>query len=466
VTVHQTLDSWPSPRPVAARIAVVGTGYVGTVVSACLAHIGHDVVGLESDEAKLTALQQGLPPFFEPGLTELLRAGLDSGRLRFTSDVAIAMASSDVIFLCVGTPEAPDGHADVQYLESAARALAQEMHAPKTFVTKSTAPIGNGEWLKGTIADVLRQREIRPTPFSVVSNPEFLRQGSAIEDYLHPACVVVGSEDQDALDRLVQIYDPILEQRFPGGDSRKRPKLVRTGLTTAEAVKYASNAFLALKVSFVNEIANICELLDADVGDVADAIGVDERIGRRFLDAGIGWGGSCFGKDVSELIAAARVRGYEARLLQAAIDVNRWQRELVVKKLRRHLHTLRGRRIGLLGLAYKPHTDDLRDAPAIEIARSLLEAGAQVIAHDPVVRDVAHVPGLLLADDAYDVADAADAVVLVTEWPQYLVLDLELLQERMAGRLIVDGRGVLVPDKVEAAGLVYEGIGRKSRPHS
>ena len=443
----------------AQRIAVVGTGYVGTVIAGCLAHIGHSVIGLETDATKLAQLERGRAPFFEAGVDALLARGLASGRLRFTDDVDEAVRVADVVFFCVGTPATETGHADTGALETAAGAVASALDAPKVLVTKSTVPIGSGHWLEGVIEDAL-PRGHEHVRFSVVSNPEFLRQGSSVDDYLHPDRVVLGSDDPGALEQLVDIYRPILDQTFVGGDPRRKPRLVRTGLATAETVKYAANAFLALKISFANEIANICELVGADVIDVADAIGMDGRIGRRFLDAGAGWGGSCFGKDVGELISAAADHGYDARLLQAATEINRWQRALVVKKLRRHLRGLRGRRIGILGLAFKPGTDDLRDAPAVDVAKWLVAGGARVVAHDPIVDVVPQVPELRIVTDPYAVAERADAVVLMTEWPEYRSLELGELATRMRGRLLVDARNAFEPAKVEIAGLEYEGIGR------
>ena len=444
-------------------VAVVGSGYVGTVVAACLAHVGHDVVGLEIDDDKRAVLERGNAPFHEPGLDVLLRSGLDSRHLRFTGDVADATTGADIIFFCVGTPSDTDGRADMRYVESAARSIALALDGPKALVTKSTVPIGSGHWLESLVEEALAERRDEQVPFAVASNPEFLRQGSAVDDYLHPDRVVLGSDDARAVDLLRELYEPILTQRFPGGDRRKPPALVCTGLTTAETVKYVSNAFLALKVSFANEIANVCESVGADVTEVMHAIGLDARIGRPFLDAGIGWGGSCFGKDISELIAVSEEHGHDARLLRAALDVNHAQRGLVVRKLRRRLCGLRGKRIGLLGLAFKSNTDDLRDAPSIDIARWLVEAGATVRAHDPVVRTVPDVPAMRVVGDAYSVAERADAVVLVTDWPEYNELELDVVRDRMRGRLFVDGRGVFDPDKVIAAGLLHEGIGRPAQ---
>jgi nucleotide sugar dehydrogenase len=446
------------------RVAVVGSGYVGTVVAACLAHIGHEVVGLESDSAKRAALTRGRAPFHEPGLDALLQSGVESGLLRFTDDVDEAIAPAEIVFLCVGTPSGDDGRADMRFVEGAARAIATALDGPKVLVTKSTVPIGSGHWLQCLVEDALLQNEGRDVAFSVASNPEFLRQGSAVDDYLHPDRVVLGSDDLAAIEVLRELYEPILTQSFCGCDRHASPALVCTRLTTAETVKYVSNAFLALKVSFANEIANVCESVGADVSEVMHAIGLDNRIGRRFLDAGIGWGGSCFGKDISELIAVSEEHGHEVRLLRAARDVNHAQRGLIVQKLRRRLCGLRGRRVGMLGLAFKSNTDDLRDAPSLDIARWLVEAGAVVMAHDPVVRALPAVPEVRIVGDAYSVGERADAVVLVTEWAEYHDLELEVLRDRMRGRLFVDGRGVFDPEKVAAAGLMHEGIGRRVAP--
>jgi len=444
------------------RVAVVGSGYVGTVAASCFASLDRDVVVLEIDQAKLSTLRSGRAPFFERGVDARIRRGLDSGRLRFTDDPVDAVHSSDFIFFCVGTPAGADGHAEVDALATAARIVGRAVDRHKVLVTKSTVPIGTGRWLETAVEDAMRSETRSFRSFSIVSNPEFLRQGAAVDDFMHPDRVVLGGDDPDAVEQVADLYRPILEQTFEGGRSEQLPELVRTGVASAEMLKYASNAFLALKVSFVNEIANICELTGADVTLVAHALGLDRRIGARFLEAGVGWGGSCFGKDVGELIAVAADHGYDAKILRATRDVNRWQRELVVKKLRRRLHGLRGRRVGLLGLAFKPGTDDLRDAPAVEIAETLLRSGASVGAHDPVVRDVPGLPALSIVDDPYDVAERADAVVLLTEWPEYLELELDALRDRMRGVLFVDCRNVFDPAKVEAAGFVYEGIGRSA----
>ena len=441
-------------------VAVIGTGYVGTVVAACLASVGRRTIGLEVDQRKLEILRRGRAPFFEPGLDALLGMCVQSGLLRFTSSVEEAMADSDVVFLCVGTPPAPDGGADMAYVAAAARSLGACLDRHHVLVTKSTVPIGSGRWLTSIIEDALPPGVDPDRAFSVVSNPEFLREGSAINDFLYPDRVVIGSDDASALDLVAEIYRPIVEQDFGSGRPDRRPPVVRTTLATAETVKYASNAFLATKISFINEIANICELVGADVSEVASALGLDTRIGPRFLHAGVGWGGSCFGKDLSALVTTAEQYGYDATLLRAAVAVNDRQRRQVVERLRHDLKIIQGRRIALLGLAFKPGTDDLRDAPAVDIATSLLRAGALVRAHDPLVTTVPACPDLVLAADPYAAAERADAVVLLTEWPDYLALDLPELRSRMRGDLVLDGRNLLDPRAVEAAGLRYQGIGR------
>jgi UDPglucose 6-dehydrogenase len=444
------------------RVAVVGSGYVGTVVAASFAWIGHDVVGLELDEQKVASLSRGVLPFHEPELEDLIRAGIANERLRFTSDVADAVSSSDCLFLCVGTPSGVDGRPDLTAFESALRSIAAVMEESKILVTKSTVPVGTGNWVQSIMDDEFSRRTSMPPSFAVVSNPEFLREGLAVSDFLYPDRIVVGSDDEDALKFVADLYSPIVDQSFPHG-GMKTPSLLRTSLCAAEMIKYAANAFLATKISFANEVANICLRVGADAAEVADAIGLDSRIGRKFLDAGVGWGGSCFTKDLTALITTASELGYDASLLRAAIGVNVKQRTSVLDKLQRHLGALLGRRVALLGLAFKPGTDDLRDAPAVDVARWLITSGATVRAHDPVVQSVPALPQLIIEDDPYVAAARADAVVLFTEWPEYELLDLSRLRSVMRGDVFIDGRNVFAPHAVTAAGFTLETFGRFER---
>ncbi len=440
-------------------IAIVGSGYVGTVMAACLAELGHQVVGVEIDEDKLASLIAGVPPFFEIGLEERLKAGVDSGRLSFTNDYDSAMDRSEIVFLCVNTPPGTNGHPDMKSVAAAAKSIGAALRDKHIIVTKSTVPVGSGNWLEATIEAELPEG-IDPNVFCVVSNPEFLREGTAVDDFLHPERVVVGGDCSEDVEKVVEVYSRILAQSFDGGDPTRKPTLIKTGRATAEAIKYAANAFLATKISFINEIANICEWLDADVREVAHAIGLDSRIGPSFLNAGIGWGGSCFGKDISALASMAREQGIEPLILDAVKRVNTNQRHVVVRKLQGHLRPLRGRRVALLGLAFKPGTDDTRDAPSITIARSLEEKGVILRACDPMVTELPGVPDLKIFADPFDALCNADAVVLLTEWPEFLKLDFVKAAECMRGKVIIDGRNALDPEAVMAAGLVYEGIGR------
>ncbi|HTX01770.1 MAG TPA: UDP-glucose/GDP-mannose dehydrogenase family protein [Acidimicrobiales bacterium] len=442
------------------RIAVIGSGYVGTVVAACLAHVGHRVVGVESDETKLGTLRRGSVPFHEPGLQQLLATAVRDGSLRFTDDFADAMASSDVVFVCVGTPPCEDGQPDLGAMSCVAVELARNLHHYHVIVTKSTVPIGTGFWLRSLIEGELGS-ETCGALFDVVSNPEFLREGNAVQDYLHPDRLVLGSTSNSALREVVDVYRPILEQRLPGLVGRRDPvPVLLTGLATAEMTKYASNAFLATKISFANEMARLCELVGADVTEVTAGMGLDSRIGGRFLDSGLGWGGSCFGKDLRALVGTAEEYGYHARVLEAAIEVNEGQRQLAVEQLLRQLKTLRGARVGILGLSFKPDTDDLRDSPALDVACRLVRRGSFVTAYDPMVRSLPGLDEVRIAPDAYSVAAGADAVVVATEWPEFLDLDLERMHGLMRGDVFLDGRNLFDPAKLRAAGFRHVGIGR------
>ncbi len=438
-------------------VAVIGTGYVGSVTASCLALLGHRVCGFDSDATRADQLAAGQVPFYEPGLAELLRETLAGGTLRFTSDARAALQTAEVVFLCVGTPTGASGNPDLGQLESAARTLAPFLRDGTVVVNKSTVPVGSADWVRTLLEEAL-PRDAAPA-FHVVSNPEFLREGSAIDDFLHPDRIVLGG-DERGVGPVAALYQAILTQAFARGRETVRPDLIITELASAEMIKYAANAFLATKISFANEIANLCELVGADARQVLPAIGADHRIGAAFLSAGVGWGGSCFGKDVTALIATGHDYGYSPNLLRASIEINQLQRAVVIRKLQRELKILKGRRVALLGLSFKPGTDDLRDAPALDIARRLVAAGAVVSAYDPVVKqlppDLAEVR---IAADPYDAAHRANAVVLVTEWPDFTALEPERLAGVMSGDLVLDGRNVLPETPLRAAGLRVLGVG-------
>ena len=448
-----------------SRVTVVGAGYVGTVTAVCLAFLGHDVVGLDLSRIRAEQLAAGQVPFHEPGLPERLRQGLESGRLSFTSDPAIAAGSADVIFLCVGTPADGSGVPDMSQVEAAVRAIAPHLKPGVVVVSKSTVPVGSGNWVRTMIEEALPDTD--GIEFHVVSNPEFLREGSAVEDFLYPDRIVLGGESSgessgQGTQVVADLYGRLLSQDFAGGRPGCQPQLICTDLPSAEMVKYAANAFLATKISFANEIANICELVGADARQVLSAIGADSRIGPQFLRPGIGWGGSCFRKDVAALIATGLDYGYGSPILRAVVDVNQDQRVLVLRKLQAALKTLKGRRIAVFGLAFKPDTDDLRDAPSIEIIRKLHAAGAVVSAYDPIVKEVPELDDVpvRIGADAYDAANRADAVVIATEWPHFAALDLRKLRDKMRGCLILDGRGMVAEDAAAEAGLTVSGFGR------
>lgn len=439
------------------KVAIVGTGYVGLTTGVCLAYLGHQVTCLDTDPRKVEALRAGRIPIYEPHLDELLAAA--SANLRFTVSYEEAVPDAEVIFIAVGTPSSGDGSPDLRYLRSAAESVGKHMGDHFTvIVNKSTVPIGSGSW----VGSLLRQARGANGLFAVASNPEFLREGVALRDSLYPDRIVIGADVPRALEVLYTLYRPLLDQTFtapaflPRSENFGAVPLVSTDLASAELIKYAANAFLALKISYINEIGTIAERVGADVQQVARGIGLDARIGTRFLQAGIGWGGSCFGKDTAALIATGRDYNLQMPIVEAAREVNRTQRRRVVEKLLGELKILKGRTIALLGLAFKAQTDDLRDAPALEIARLLVERGAQVRAHDPIAMD--HARPQLPAEDVQLCASAeealqdADAAVLVTEWPQYLELDWEALAARMRTPVLLDGRGVLDKTRLRAAG--------------
>jgi UDPglucose 6-dehydrogenase len=451
------------------KVAVIGTGYVGLTTAVSLAYIGHEVVAVDKDSHKIAALKSGKPPIYEPGLAELLQ--LVRGRIKFTESAQEAVPESEVVMIAVGTPSRADGNADTSYVEEAAHEVAQAMRDDRTYtvVIKSTVPIGTNRRAAHVIDRVLQERRISPKVF-FASNPEFLREGQALYDFFYPDRIVVGAEREEAIDVLRRLYRPILEQTFDPPDFLPRPRgfplppLVTTDPISAEMIKYAANAFLALKISFINEIAGLCEKVGADVTEVARGIGLDPRIGPLFLQAGLGWGGSCFPKDTAALLAMAKEHGYEMPIVAAAREVNFRQRLRAVEKLQEALKGVRGRIIGILGLAFKPGTDDVRESPALDVIRILCERGAHVRAHDPMALDKARraLNGLEVEffSDPYALAEGAEALLLVTDWPEYRRLDLTRLAKLMRTPVLLDGRNVFDPNEARKAGFLYLGIGR------
>jgi UDPglucose 6-dehydrogenase len=434
------------------RLAIVGSGYVGLVTGTCFSELGNTVICVDNDARKIECLRNGEIPFYEPSLGEMVARNVQAKRLSFTTDVANAVRESEIIFIAVGTPMRADGHADLSNVRAVAREIGLALEEPKMVVSKSTVPVETGK----LISSIIREHARADHPVSVVSNPEFLREGSAVADFLKPDRVVIGTDDRRAEHVLRDLYAPL------------DVPIVVTDVRTSEMIKYAANAFLATKISFINEIANICELLDVDVRTVCLGIGYDQRIGTKFLNPGIGYGGSCFPKDVRALEQLAVERDYQAPLLHAVELVNRRQIERTVVRLERELGGLRGRTVAVLGLAFKPNTDDVRDAPALALIARLLDRGAAVRAHDPIANDLARevlgTDGIAFFDDMYEAAAGADAIVLATEWNEFRALDFARCAAAMRGTVLIDGRNVFDPDKVRAAGLRYLGIGRVKLP--
>ncbi len=463
------------------RIGVVGAGYVGIVTGACLAQIGHRVTCVDRDAGRVVALEEGRIPIFEPGLEELVVRNVRQGRLRFATDLPEVAREVDILFITVDTPQGDDGSADLSSVGEVAREIGRALaeappgvertrrERPLIVVNKSTVPVGSGDYVSMLVQEgaAASSSGNGAVDYRVVSNPEFLREGSAVYDSLFPDRIVVGSESRGALDVLRVLYEPIIEQSFPT-ELDPRPKVavpfLTTDLVSAEMIKYASNAFLATKISFINEMANLCELVGADVGEVAYGMGLDGRIGSRFLSAGIGWGGSCFPKDIAALRAVAREYDYEPLVLDATVTVNERQRKRVISKLQGELHTLKGKRVALLGLSFKLNTDDLREAPSLQLARSLDFLGARVVGYDPVAGKKAArlLPELKVVFDPYEALRGAHAAVVVTEWEEIRELDLNRAASLMEEpRVLVDGRNALEPKEVRAAGIRYRGFGRR-----
>ena len=432
------------------RIAMIGTGYVGLVSGACFADFGHHVTCIDKDPAKIAALEAGRMPIWEPGLGALVKANVDHGRLDFTTDLVAGIEGAEAVFIAVGTPSRRgDGHADLTYVYDAVRELARALTGPMVVVTKSTVPVGTGDEIARILAE-----EGAPAGTSVASNPEFLREGAAIRDFKIPDRIIVGAEDDRAREALKEIYRPLFLNQAP---------IVFTSRRTAELTKYAANAFLAMKISFINEIADLCEAVGADVQEVARGIGLDNRIGAKFLHAGPGYGGSCFPKDTLALLRTAEEAGVEQRIISTVVAVNDDRKAAMASRVREALGgDLAGKKIAVLGLTFKPNTDDMRDAPSIPLIQGLLAGGASVTAFDPVGREQAEplLPGIAFADDAYAAADGADALVVVTEWDEFRGIDLNEMKRRMRGTALIDLRNVYDPAEAARAGLAYRGIGR------
>jgi UDPglucose 6-dehydrogenase len=428
------------------RICVIGVGYVGLVTAAGFADLGNRVTALDVNEERIAGLKRGVLPIYEPGLEELVDHNVKAGRLTFTTSYKEALEDTEYTFIAVGTPSGDNGEADLQYVAAAAKSIAENMTAPLVIINKSTVPIGTGDW----VADIVKAAQPRPISFSVVSCPEFLREGSAIGDFMNPHRTVVGSLDREAAHQVAQLH---LALRAP---------IVITDLRTAEMIKYASNAFLATKISFMNEVADICEAFGADVKEVAAGMGYDARIGRHFLDAGLGWGGSCFPKDVQALAFMAREKGLKPKILDMVMEVNYNRRKRAVDLVGQMAGGLKDRTIGLLGLAFKPNTDDMRDAPSIDIAQELIAHDAFVRAYDPVAMHVARpiLPDVSFFDDPYKMADGCDALMVVTEWNEFKQLDLEKLKGLLKQPVIYDGRNVYDPVLMKEMGFIYRGVGR------
>jgi UDPglucose 6-dehydrogenase len=429
------------------RIAVIGTGYVGLVTGTCFAELGNEVVCIDTDLSKIASLRKGEVPFYEPGLSDLVARNASAGRLRFTEKPAEGIQASEVVFIAVGTPTGPDGHADLTYVRQAAHDIAVSLNGPKVVVNKSTVPVETGD----LVGSIVAQHKTATHAVSVVSNPEFLREGSAINDFMMPDRIVIGTSDRSAEQFMRDLYAPLNAQ------------IVVTDVRTAEMIKYTANAFLATKISFINEIAHICDEVGADVTRVVVGAGSDKRIGTAFMNAGLGFGGSCFPKDVLALIKIAHRYDVAPKILDSVLDVNRQQVHRVCRRVEQHLGGIEGRQIGLLGLAFKPNTDDVRESPAIALAQALLELGARITAHDPVA---IHTAKKVLGDTvtyverAYEVTHNADATIIATDWNEYKNLDLEIVRKLMKGTLFLDARNIHDPEKVREAGLHYAGVGR------
>ena len=468
------------------KVSVIGTGYVGLVTATCFAFLGHEVKCLDINEERVETLKKGGVPIYEPNLDKLLEDCRKSDNYPvFSTKPEEIIPGAEFIFIAVGTPPLPNGEPNLTYLQSAAETIGKYLSDGAVVINKSTVPVGSGNWVAMLVEQGFGLREevsanskpanggaqvLDKPKFHVASNPEFLREGSAISDSLYPDRIVIGTDNDDAKAKLERLYESLSEQSFKAPSYCPRPEgfglvpLISTDITSAEMIKYSANSFLAAKISFANQIANICDLVGADVNEVMRGIGSDSRIGHKFLNAGIGWGGSCFGKDVDALIKIAQEYDYTPEILQSSKDVNYKQRDLVIKRLQEKLKIIKGKKIGLLGLAFKPNTDDLRDAPALDIARGLLKLGAQVKATDPIAMPNCKKQnpdlGITYAETIEELVEGLDALVLVTEWKEFRDLDMKAIKAKMNGNLFIDGRNQYEPEKIRSLGFEYVGMGR------
>lgn len=431
------------------HICMIGTGYVGLVTGTCFAELGNDVICVDINRKKIDMLNSGKIPIYEPGLDDMVEKNVKENRLRFTTNMKEAVENSLVIFVAVGTPQAEDGSADLSFVEACGKDIAKYMNGYKVIVDKSTVPVGSGAWIK----EVIKQHQPSPIHFSVASNPEFLREGSAIEDFMRPNRVVIGTEDSEATAIMKDLYSPLYLIETP---------IVFTNLASAELTKYAANAFLAVKISFINEIATVCERVSANVHDVARGMGLDNRIGTKFLHPGPGYGGSCFPKDTLALLDIGKKHDHQFQIVEAAVRVNERQPKLMVQKIKNAVGDLQGKKIAILGLAFKPNTDDMREAPAIKIIKSLQQEGAVIHAYDPVAMDEAKkfMPDIHYGKDTYEIMEDAEALVFVTEWHQFRSLDLNKMKRLLKTKTVIDLRNIYEPRRMLEKGFNYFSVGR------
>jgi UDPglucose 6-dehydrogenase len=452
------------------KVCIIGVGYVGLVTGVCLADIGHNVICVDNVDGKIEKLNKGISPIYEPGLERFIKKNLQSGNICFTNDIKSGVEKSEVILISVGTPSLSTGQADLSYVENVAIEIGKYINNEKTIVNKSTIPIGSGYWVSNIISkSIEKNNSNKNVKFDIVSNPEFLREGSALMDTFFPERIIIGSSSKHAIEKILELYKPLLEQSFdwPSDIQRALPKgqkipVVTSDLASAEMIKYASNSFLATKISFVNEVANICEKVGADIKKVTEGMGLDSRIGSKFLQAGIGWGGSCLPKDVSALAYTAKEYGLSPEILNAIITVNSKQRIKIVKRVQDELKIVKGKTIAVLGIAFKSNTDDVRESPAISIMNSLVHLDASIKAYDPIVKERPHSLNekVILCKDAYEAIKDADLLIVATEWQEFKKMDYAIIKSLMAHTIIIDGRNLFDKDKLEDLGFKYIGIGR------